>query len=355
MNANIIPDVHAAHNTLIIDTEYFARQLFAAGCSFIPLKIDGSKAPPEGLAWKRFQEVPPDESMIAAWFGYKPDIDRKPRRGLAVITGTVSGNLEMIDIDDASIVRKFFDLVKRRAPHLMRRLVGVKSPRPGCQLFYRCAEIGRNQVLAAHEILASPSQIATADAYPNQKGDLVVKRARIETRGQGGYAVAVGSSIDVHRNKIEYQFFQHDYSLIPEISTSEREILFDVARSFSSIQGAPSRMKRERKQYKPGDILTCVDDYNARADVNELLTIRGWTYVRASRFGSQWRRPGKDDGVSASLYENGLFHVFTSSTEFEQNHTYTPFEVFAILHCGSDFKRAAQTLGVLGYGGRKVK
>lgn len=92
------------------------------------------------------------------------------------------------------------------------------------------------------------------------------------------------------------------------------------------------------------------DDYNARADVPGLLKSHGWTPVGKTG----WLRPGKDFGLSATFgYYPGFFHVFTSSSQFEANRTYKPFQVYTILECNGDFKEAARRLGRNGYGAQQ--
>lgn len=89
------------------------------------------------------------------------------------------------------------------------------------------------------------------------------------------------------------------------------------------------------------------DAYDKSGHITELLTKHGWH----KDAGKNWTRPGKDSGVSASLdHVPGRFHVFTSSTQFEANHTYKYWHVYAILEHGGDFSAAARELAKQGYG-----
>lgn len=98
--------------------------------------------------------------------------------------------------------------------------------------------------------------------------------------------------------------------------------------------------------------LTPGDDYDLRGDFKELLLSRGWT--KLGEHG--WTRPGKTTGVSATFGKvPGRFYVFSSSTEFEANHTYRPWHIFALLECGGDFTKAARELGAKGYGEQKQR
>ena len=65
-----------------------------------------------------------------------------------------------------------------------------------------------------------------------------------------------------------------------------------------------------------------------------------------------WRRPGKRAGVSATTNYGGsdLFFVFSSSTEFDPETSYTKFGVYTTLHHGGDYRKAALALSHQGYG-----
>lgn len=89
------------------------------------------------------------------------------------------------------------------------------------------------------------------------------------------------------------------------------------------------------------------DDYDRRIDFPALLRTHGWTQV--GKHG--WRRPGKSDGISATWDKvPGRFYVFTSSTEFEAQHTYKPWHVYAILNHGGNWSQAVAGLRKEGYG-----
>lgn len=267
-------------------------------------------------------------------------------RGVALVCGRVSGNLEVIDVDDYSIAPDYLSEIDRLAPGLYKRLVAVKSPRPGLQLLYRCPEIGRNQGLAYHEIESDSSH---KDAYERRPGDWVVRRARIETRGEGGYVLAVGSPPCCHKTGRPYEFLNLDYAQLPLISPIERSILFAVAEGFSTIPPAPKSISKPRTRVA-GQPLLPGDDFNARGDVRALLERHGWTPVKIARQGELWRRPGKDEGWSATLFDSGILYVHSSSTQLSANTSLTPFALFTQLECGGDFKAATRTLALLGFG-----
>jgi putative DNA primase/helicase len=111
-----------------------ARAYRAAGLSIPPVRRDGSKAP-DVPSWKRYQAEPPSAGQVSQWF------DRPDPPGIAVIAGEVSGRLEMIDFDDATLLKPWRTLVECEAPGLLTRLALVRTPRPGFQVAYRCPEV----------------------------------------------------------------------------------------------------------------------------------------------------------------------------------------------------------------------
>jgi hypothetical protein len=95
------------------------------------------------------------------------------------------------------------------------------------------------------------------------------------------------------------------------------------------------------------------DDFNLRADWQAILLPHGWVPVYRQRDMVYWRRPGKNEGHSATtnFANKGRLHVFTSNAPpFEADSSYTPFTAYALLEHGGDFKAAAQALQQQGYG-----
>ena len=78
-----------------------------AGCAVIPVRADGSKAPL--VSWKRYQLYRPNRSTVEAWFRGSPP-------GLAIICGTVSAGLEMLELEGRAIEEG----VGARLPQIMK-------------------------------------------------------------------------------------------------------------------------------------------------------------------------------------------------------------------------------------------
>lgn len=132
----------------------------------------------------------------------------------------------------------------------------------------------------------------------------------------------------------------------PDIYIADHADCIPYPETIKPVQYEPPATVRGLNEAKrPGD------DYNERGDIPSLLKSHGWTPVGKTG----WRRPEKDFGLSATYgYYPGMFHVFTSSTQFEPNRTYMAYQVFAHLECRGDFSETARRLGALGYGQKKA-
>lgn len=333
-----------------------ARAYRRAGLSFMPISADGTKNPAFELlprlprnpgdeprpTWRVFKDRRPSKFEIGIWFR-----DWYPEReyGLAIIGGQVSGGLEIIDIDTADLAEPWGDLVEKKCPGLVQRLVRVRTPRPGMHAYYRCAAAGGNCKLARRP-----------HRKPGDDNDR--PKAVIEVKGEGGYCLAPPSPAACHPTGRRYELLDGmDFTMIPTISAEERQVLFDAARQFDTWREQVSASRRCRQGHeKQPPCLTSRpgDDLNARGDWAEILEPHGWRCVGDG--GDQidyWCRPGKISGVSASTnYEgSGLLYVFSSNADpFEPDRAYTKFHAYASLQHNGDFTAAAADLRRKGYG-----
>ena len=164
-----------------------ARNVVASGISVIPISDDGSKSPdgrvlprelgpkdnPYHATWKPFQKVMPTDEDLIKWYG------GNIRRGLAYVCGAVSGNLEVIDGDDALLCPEFFELVKTHHPELYNRLTIIQTP-SGCNhVPYSCEQIEGNQKLAMRAV-----EVPEGTKNAKKDGDRWLKlEVLFETRG----------------------------------------------------------------------------------------------------------------------------------------------------------------------------
>jgi Bifunctional DNA primase/polymerase, N-terminal len=298
----------------VLDT---ALTLVHAGLSVIPI---GAHKRPAIASWKGYQTRLPTPEEWTAWCAHRPC-------GLAIVLGAVSGNAEVIDVDDLSVLRPFYDLVEAMAPGLVARLVVVMTPTGGRHLYYRCASIQGNMKLAVNSN----------------------REVMIETRGEGGYALIPPSPAWCHPDHKEYVLRQGDLAAIPTITADERDILLNCARALTQYV-EPERVYAPRQPTatdgtRPGDL------FAAKVTWEDILIPHGWRVVGHRGEVTLWCRPGKKGGLSAtSGYCGDHLYVFSSDAHpFEPERAYSKFTAFALLNCGGDFLKAARILAHQGY------
>lgn len=189
-----------------------ANNHIGAGRSVIPLGANKRPA----VKWKEFQTRIPERDELTY------------TKGIILICGKVSGNLEVLDIDlkhvknPDLVFRQFKKRVQKALPELWDKLTIQQTVSGGYHLAYTCRTIEGNQVFARNE----------------------AREAIIETRGEGGYIVMAPSR--------GYELLQGNFKQVERITQKERETLFEICRSFDE-SGRESRKDSERSQPEPVD------------------------------------------------------------------------------------------------------
>jgi replicative DNA helicase len=261
--------------------------------------------------------------------------------GLAIICGSVSGSLEVIDVDTkyclkGTLWNDLKKLIEDKLPEVYKSLVIATTVNGGYHLYYRCDKIGGNDKLANRY---------TTDTEKKADKEGAVK-VLIETRGEGGYVVAPPTK--------GYNFIQGDLSNIKTITTEEREILFNIAKSFNEVTTTETKDKTNFNinSESKNTGLSPFEDYDNRGDVVGLLESKGWRVVNKTGSRIILLRPGKTDTSTSGDFHTELrtLKVFSSSTDFTPNKGYKGAKVFTILECNGDTKEAYKKLLSLGYG-----
>ena len=307
------------------------------GISVVPVAGDGSKRP--GIAWKQFQSELPTANNILEWF------NNLEVQGLGVITGVVSGNLEMLEFEGRAVAQGIH-LEARSAIEsaglgdIWQRLVNgymEMTPSGGIHFLYRVeGQLPGNTKLASQA---------------GEDGGCL-----IETRSEGGFCITAPSGGNAHPSGKAWEIASGSIETIPTINLREREEIFRILRTFDEVPHTETVRsevtKTELDLSQPGD------DYSSKVSWVEILEPAGWKRIFTDRTGvTFWRRPGKNEGISASTgfgdYDN--FYVFPTSTTFEANKSYSKFAVYAHLHARDDFRLASQQLRSLGYGSQGLQ
>jgi hypothetical protein len=306
------------------------------GISVVPVADDGSKRP--ALSWQRYQEQLPTADEVLAWF--KDDV-----QGIGVITGAVSGNLEMLELEGRAVAQKMHLEIAEIASSsglsdLWNRLNGgyvEMTPSGGLHWLYRVNEtIGGNTKLAR-----KPGENGGVDVWA-------------ETRSEGGFTITAPSGGPTHPSGGSWVLIGGSIETIPHISISERAALHNIFAMFDEMPKAESI--QQEVVAKHDGVLTAGDDYNTRTTWEELLQPLGWSVVYRKGEATVWRRPGKSEGISATTNFNGndKFYVFSTSTQFEAETSYSKFAFYALTRHNGDFKAAANDLRNQGYGAQSL-
>ena len=135
-------------------------------------------------------------------------------------------------------------------------------------------------------------------------------------------------------------------------AVDERDALIQLARSFDQMPRREQRAPATSETTTTGADLRPGDDYAQRTSWAAVLEPAGWVEVFTRGDVSYWRRPEKTVGISATTNFGGadLFYVFSSSTEFEPETSYTKFGAYALLEHRGDYGKAALALAKQGFG-----
>ena len=312
-----------------------ALDLHDAGCSVVPARTDGSKAPIG--SWKQYQVTRPTRDEVIEWF-------KDGHEGIGVITGSVSGNLEMLEAEGRAVHDGFFEQAKDLAinsglEEIWNVLVSgyvEMTPSGGLHFLYRIAD----------EPVPGNTKIARR---PGENDSVEVL---FETRGQGGFVVTAPSQGATHPSGNPWVLLNGSPMAIPMFSMEEREALHTVFKTLDSMPARDSFAtallnSSQNDESKPGT------DFNNRATWDEILIPAGWTKGYTAKGHTLWTRPNKSSSLgysASSKEETGNLYVFSTSTIFEAERPYSKFAAFAALHHGNDFKAAARDLRAKGYG-----
>ncbi|MFA6662033.1 MAG: VapE domain-containing protein [Bacilli bacterium] len=303
----------------MIDMINLAKKYVRNNFSVLPINKNSKR--PNLTNWKRLQDTLLTEKECERAF-YEDCY-------IGVIGGAVSGNLEMIDIDNhLGNAQEMFDALSPLVDTF--GLPYEKTKNHGFHIFYRCSSsVEGNQKLAM--------------MTDEKKKPIAV----IETRGEGGYCVIAPSK--------GYEFMEGDLFNTPLLDREKRDLIISECRALGTYvkEKEIPHYNNTNNGFRVGE--RAGDRYNvsseAIAECRDLLRLEGWTF---STDGTFVRRPDKKDkGWSATFGKvtstNGgypLFYVFSSNAyPFESMSAYSPFSIFAILAYKGDFSMAAKEIG----------
>jgi hypothetical protein len=300
------------------------RAAYKAGLTLLPVAEDGTKRPalPE---WKTYQQQRPTPEVMRHW-------NFANRAGFGMVAGPVSGYCESWDFDDAETFEAFLSAAAAAGlSDLIQRIrAGYEDQTP---------DVGRRWIVKySPDVTWADTAYARRPGRPGEKPIVTL----IETTL---FAVLAPSNGSVHPSGRPYVRVSGSFATIAAYTSEERDAVIALARSFDQMPRRAAARPPTTAGTRPGD------DFNARASWSDILTPHGWTAVGARGSLDYWRRPEKSFGISASTNrETGLLWMFTSSTEFAPDVSYTKFGAFTLLEHGGDHAAAAKALVRRGYG-----
>ncbi|MAE20725.1 hypothetical protein CMK12_17655, partial [Candidatus Poribacteria bacterium] len=254
--------------------------------------------------------------------------------GIALICGQVSsGGLETLDFDNkipdkvTCAYKAFADIVKRERPELFDQLVLNRTPSGGYHIRYICTKIA----------IPGNKKLAEVEYQADGKTETITL---IETRGEGGYAVAPPT--------LGYELIQGSLTHIPTISADDRSYLIATASQFDQVAPKAERQPslklpkvRLNDQQKAGDL------YNQTDEFKELLTKKHkWTIEKAFGTQERWLRPGSDGDSSATFHtDTRRFNVFSTNADpLEAGGSYDPYGLLVRYEFDGDYTAATRHL-----------
>lgn len=311
------------------------------GFCVMPARHDGSKRPV--FEWKKAMGRRPKRSTVESWH------TEDPRRGVGLICGKVSGNLEMTELEgdftssgqldklrlecDARNITWLWDLLT---------LDGYAewTANGGVHTLYRISDHG----------IPGNTKLAT---------DATGKITYAETRGEGGFViVAPTTGMDcghggTHPEGDTWNVAAGEIGVVPTITWADRCLLHEAIKAAFDERVKhviPAPAPRPIRERQPGEI-SPQDDFNERGDWNDILASRGWQYAGQQAGQELWTRPGKDvrQGHSAALGHNGSPNLYVWSGMPEERH-YTKAQFICYSDFNGDFAATTKHLAREGYG-----
>jgi putative DNA primase/helicase len=313
------------------------KHLLSHGFSIVPIRADKRPA----CKWKQYQSEPMTETEYDSVF--------RAAKGVALVCGAVSGNLECIDIDlkydvSGTLYQRLCDAIPSE---LLRKLTIQKTPSGGKHFWYRTesATGAGNMKLANRPATESELQAYNKDATRKITDPNRLPSVLLETRGESGYALIAPSNGYV----IEHGSFEY----LATITNAERDQLIEICRGFDEIKNEPVIPPAPKKTEIASDSKRPGDAFNEAHDAFEILSRHGW--VESHREGNKLiriTRPGRPMGTKSGVHNGHMVFIHSTSTPFPTEKWLSAFDIYTILDHNGDYPAAARQLYKDGYGDR---
>lgn len=288
------------------------------------------------FSWKPNQLAQISKEEFAKRYNYQGGImlksgeQMKATSNIALITGY--NNIEVIDVDlkvfptlpeQNHFWDELHEYLKSNIDDFDLKFVIYKTKNQGYHIIYKCKTIVGN------------SKIAKLKGH---------KECVIESRGIGGYVV-------VYENQIS----KLDYLEIKEITERDRQILWDICKTYNYIDESETIQpeKKEVKEYAENEI-TPWKDYNDKTDIFDVI---GEDFKIVKKLTNHYiiLRHGASSVQSGYVYRNSnCMYLFSTGTIYPNEKLISPFSAYAIKYHNGNYKEASKDLYNKGYGSRIV-
>lgn len=315
-----------------------AQSLLGDGYSVIPV----ARAKRPAISWARHMLERAQDDMLTSWYSGSSGY------GIGLVCGHVSEQLLVLDVESESAWEQLLQTISLSTEGLCTLLDYVQTSS------LSVTPSGGRHLLMHLDYPTPPGAVLARDA----EGAVL-----IETRGQGHYVVAPGSPEHVHPTGILYRWDRYlsraERALWPASRVAE---ILAIAQSqhahvpLSQRADPVTRVGHAQTGDAPGQI------YNSRGSWDVLLSESGWTLVSTRGDSQYWRRPGKSDGISATVghckndRNEPLMYVFSSSApHLAPGRAYSLFAARTAIRHGGDYGDCARALWQDGYRAEQIE
>ena len=292
-----------------------ANRLLDDGLSLIPVGDD--KRPL--ISWKKYQTEQISKDEFSNWYNKSANI--------GIVTGY--NGLECIDVDlkvlpsleeQKTFWKELYNFLKDNLDDFESRFSIYKTQNKGYHILYRCVVNTGNKKIA------------------KLKGQ---SEAIIESRGIGGYIFCYDECLT-----------DRTYSDIPFISEEDRQIVWEVCRSFNYEEKAieiPKEANYVDSSVKPWE------DYNSKTSIFDIIGT-DFSIVRTIRDRYIIKRNGASSPHSGYVYkDSGCMYLFSTGTIYPHETLVSPFAAYTYKYHKGDFSEAGKQIYKDGYGTRRPK
>jgi hypothetical protein len=237
-------------------------------------------------------------------------------------------NMEFIDVDPKNkpgVEKIFLKAVRSGWPELFEKLVIDETPSGGCHVIYRAEVVGGPKSALA-KVKASPNPLAIIERI-NCHNKQYIKISPSE-----GYKLLQGNPFE-----------------IPFLTAEERNWLSAVAASFNEVHTPEVKKKEAEREDSPWKVFNNSHDWKY---TRNMLIDRHWTVTADREDKVLVKRPGDSAQKYSGIIfkDTNILYLFTPSTEFENEKSYTPFGVYTLLQHEGNTGAAMKQLASEGCG-----